>query len=334
VFICLYRIGPVGIKSIRMVIDVKRRLCDREIKEVSDIKVGIPGGLLYYRYETLIHTLLNELDIECIFSTETNREILDMGINCCVNEACLPMKIFHGHASNLKNKCDLLWIPRIMRGNGNEAICPKFCGLPEMVKSGIKRREGIIDYPLYLNCSRAIRYYLKKLSKDFGCREDKIYKAFNKAATAYGQEEKGIRDKRYPFTIFLGGHPYNIYDNFANMNLIDKLHSYGIGVITEEQISSHRKEEEIKHLMKKPYWLFYKNNYGAGKYLVKNQRINGIVYISSFSCGIDSITIELLKNDIEDFPLLILKVDEHTGEAGMNTRIEAFADMLERRKVH
>lgn len=28
---------------------------------------------------------------------------------------------------------------------------------------------------------------------------------------------------------------------------------------------------------------------------------------------------------------MILKVDEHTGEAGLDTRVEAFVDMLERR---
>ena len=41
--------------------------------------------------------------------------------------------------------------------------------------------------------------------------------------------------------------------------------------------------------------------------------------------------IELVKNRLSDFPFLILKIDEHTGEAGFNTRIEAFVDMLERR---
>ena len=29
---------------------------------------------------------------------------------------------------------------------------------------------------------------------------------------------------------------------------------------------------------------------------------------------------------------MVLKIDEHTGEAGLETRIEAFVDMLERRK--
>lgn len=303
-------------------------------KEAFYIKVGIPGGLLYYRYDAFINTFFEELGIESVFSTETNKEILDMGVNCCVDDACLPMKIFHGHAAALNEQCDYLLIPRIMRCEKNDSICPKFCGLPEMVVNGIKRKEGVISYPLYMNRNRDIKHYLKKIGKDLGCQESKTMSAYRKAVNGQRQKIKGIKDEGYPFTIFLGGHPYNIYDKFANMNLINKLHSYGIGVITEEQVHDHKKDIEIDALMKKPYWLFYRNNYGAGRYLVKNQVIDGIVYISSFSCGIDSISIEMLKNDISDFPFLILKIDEHSGEAGMNTRIEAFADMLERRKLH
>ncbi len=305
-----------------------------KLKEVFSIKVGIPGGLLYYRYETFINTFLEELEIESIFSTETNKEILDMGVSCCVNDACLPMKIFHGHAAALNEKCDYLLIPRIMKCENSESICPKFCGLPEMVMSGIKRKEGVITYPLYLNRNKEIKHYLRKIGKDLEIQENKIMAAYKKAVNNHKLQIQGIKDQGYRFTIFLGGHPYNLYDRFANMNLIHKLHSYGIGVITEERVSDNEKEAEIKPLMKKPYWLFYKNNYGAGKYLVKDQGIDGIIYISSFSCGIDSITIEMLKNDIGEFPFLILKIDEHSGEAGIDTRIEAFADMLERRKLH
>lgn len=298
------------------------------------IKVGIPGGLLYYRYDTFIHTFFESLDIECEYSTETNKKILDMGVKKCVDEACLPIKIYHGHAENLKNKCDYLIIPRIMTCEKNESICPKFCGLPEMVKSGIKRHENIIDYPIHMNKTYDLIQYFLKVGQALGVKEYKTIKALKNAYDKHQQKIKGIQDEEYQHTIFLGGHPYNIYDSFANMNLIQKLHEHQIGVITEERVSDYEKQQELKHLIKKPYWLFFKNNYGASKVLAKKDRIDGVVYISSFSCGIDSITIEMMKNNLPDLPFLVLKIDEQTGEAGMNTRIEAFADMLERRRYH
>ena len=299
-----------------------------------EIKVGIPGGLLYYRYDTFINTFFDELEIDTVYSLETTKKILDMGVNCCVNEACLPMKIFHGHALNLKNQCDFLFIPRIMRCEKNEFICPKFCGLPEMVMSGIKRYDNVISYPIKMNRPYDLINHFIKIGKSLNVKEYKTISAFQKAVKKHNEKKKGIHDIGYKHNVFLGGHPYNIYDSYANMNLIDKLHSYGIGVITEECVDYKDKEEETKGFIKKPYWVFFKNNYGAGKYLADHGQIDGIVYISSFSCGIDSISVEILKNNVDHFPFLVIKVDEHTGEAGIDTRIEAFADMLERRRLH
>lgn len=298
------------------------------------IKVGIPGGLLYYRYDTFIHTFFDSLEIDCEYSIETNKNILDMGVKNCVDEACLPVKIYHGHAENLKNKCDYLFIPRIMTCEKNESICPKFCGLPEMVKSGIKRQDHVIDYPIHMNKPHDLVQYFLKIGQTLGVKERKTIKAYKNAYHLHQKKIKGIHDKGYKHTVFLGGHPYNIYDSFANMNLIQKLNEYKIGIITEERVSRKDKERELEDLIKKPYWLFFRNNYGASKHLARNTQIDGIVYISSFSCGIDSITIEMMKNNLPSLPFLVLKIDEHTGEAGVNTRIEAFADMLERRRYH
>ena len=61
---------------------------------------------------------------------------------------------------------------------------------------------------------------------------------------------------------------------------------------------------------------------------LREKQVNGIIYISSFACGIDSVVVELIKDKIDEFPFMILKIDEHTGEAGLDTRVEAFADML------
>lgn len=257
-----------------------------------------------------------------------------MGVNCCIDDACLPMKIFHGHVVNLKDRCDFLFIPRIMKCEKSESICPKFCGLPEMVMSSIKRKNGIISYPIKMDNPYDLAHYFIKMGRDLNISKYKSLSAFRKAFHAQRHKITGIKDEGYKYNVFLGGHPYNIYDSFANMNLIHKLHSYNIGVITEERVDDAIKASQLKDCIKKPYWLFLKNNFGAGKYLANHHFIDGIVYVSSFSCGIDSVSIELLKNDVGNFPFLILKVDEQTGEAGINTRIEAFADMLERRNCH
>jgi predicted nucleotide-binding protein (sugar kinase/HSP70/actin superfamily) len=57
--------------------------------------------------------------------------------------------------------------------------------------------------------------------------------------------------------------------------------------------------------------------------------------VASFGCGPDSLVGELLERKmIREYriPFLYLNLDEQTGEAGINTRLEAFLDIVEGRK--
>ena len=101
------------------------------------MRVGIPKGLLYCKYHPFFRTFFQNLGAEVIESEETNQEIMNLGVKVCVDEACLPVKVYHGHVATLKDQCDLLVIPRIMGIYKQEYICPKFCGLPEMVAHSI-----------------------------------------------------------------------------------------------------------------------------------------------------------------------------------------------------
>lgn len=293
--------------------------------------IGIPKGLLYYRYHVFIECFLQELGAEIIVSPDTNKTILDEGIKYSVDEACLPIKVFHGHVAWLRDKCDIIIVPRIMKLKEREYICPKFCGLPEMVKNSIPHIPIITEAPIYA----ASREELFKWAKGVGSMiikdRGRIRKAFDTALDKQNKYKRGINDENYSIKVALIGHPYNIYDKFCNMNIVIKLNNSGIGVITEEYVNERLVEAEVKKLFKKPFWTFARNSYGAAAALFEKDEIDGIVYISSFACGIDSVVIELIKEKIGDFPLLVLKIDEHSGEAGLETRVEAFADMLERR---
>lgn len=295
------------------------------------MKIGIPKGLLYNNYHPFFITFFSELGTEIITSVDTNKDILDEGVKYGIDEACLPIKIFHGHVSSIKDKCDIMLIPRIMQLHKREYICPKFCGLPEMILNSIENMPNTITEPIYATSEKELFNWALTAGKRITRDRSKIKNAFNKSIEAQNDHIVGISDKNYEINIALTGHPYNIYDSYINMNIVKKLNKLGIGVITEEFVDEKIKNDEVKKLFKKPFWTFARNNYGFSVSSTKNNSINGIIYISSFNCGIDSVVVELIKYEIEDFPFLLLKVDEQTGEAGLNTRIEAFADLLERR---
>jgi predicted nucleotide-binding protein (sugar kinase/HSP70/actin superfamily) len=295
------------------------------------MKVGIPKGLLYHNYKPFFHSFFEELGAELIVSADTNRDTLNNGVKYCVDEACLPVKIFHGHVAEIKDHCDLILIPRIMQLRDREFICPKFCGLPEMVINSIPDMPKATMAPIYAMSKERLFKWAKVVGREVNNNSSRVNKAFETAVDCQLKYKTGINDESCSMKVALAGHPYNIHDNYINMNIVKKLKKLGVGVVTEEIIDEAAKEKAISKLYKKPFWSFARDNYSFTSIAAENKLVNGIIYISSFACGIDSVVIELIKHNIDDFPFLVLKVDEHTGEAGLDTRIEAFVDMLERR---
>lgn len=296
------------------------------------MKVGIPKGLLYYKYHNFFESFFEELGAEIITSPDTNKKILDDGVKSCVDEACLPVKVFHGHVYSIKDSCDVLIIPRIMRIRDREFICPKFCGLPEMVTNSIKRVPIVVSYPIYANKPEKFFEWGKQAGRYITRDYKRIKKAMNIALEKQRENKAGINNEGNGLKIALAGHPYNIYDSYINMNTVKKISSLGIGIITEEFMDENYIDEEVKKLYKRPFWTFARNSYGFAVGAARRGMVDGIVYISSFACGIDSVVVELIKKSLGNFPMLVLKLDEHTGEAGLDTRLEAFYDMLERRR--
>ena len=298
------------------------------------MKIGIPKGLLYYKYHPFFMTFFAELGAEIIVSEDTNKSILDLGVKHCVDEACMPVKVFHGHVASLRGKCDAILIPRIMQVRRREYICPKFCGLPEMVIYNIPNLPDVISEPIYAMDDKQLYEWARMAGRVVTRDRKTIRRAFYKAYSAQNEHAIGFNTLSYDMKVALAGHPYNIYDSYSNMNIVSKLNALGIGIITEEFVDEQDIDTYVGKSLKRPSSSFAMYAYGSLATAYEKKMCDGIIYISSFACGIDSVLIELVKERVGDFPFMVLKIDEHTGEAGVNTRIEAFVDMLERRKAY
>jgi len=59
-------------------------------------------------------------------------------------------------------------------------------------------------------------------------------------------------------------------------------------------------------------------------------KISGVIEISSFLCGCDAVLKEFVEKSFKEkkVPFLYLIIDEHTADAGVQTRLEAFLDTL------
>ena len=135
--------------------------------------------------------------------------------------------------------------------------------------------------------------------------------------------------------IALVGHSYLTQETYANLNLLRKLRQKA-----EVELVQHVEQEEIETnllgLRKKLFWSHSKEIYGAGNKFVTDPEVHGIIYLTCFGCGTDSMVQELLSRKARQHhkPYMVITLDEHSGEAGLITRLEAFLDMVERRRIH
>lgn len=297
------------------------------------MRIGIPKGFFYYAYRPFLEIFCSGLGLPVKYSDPTDQETLELGSRSCVDEACLPAKIMCGQVEKLARDCDAIALPRIMKTEFGESICPKIAGAPDLVNQGKAKDKLRFTAPLYLNDEKKLEKVLWKECKKLGIKKERFKVSFLNGLLAQEQRQRGLDEQGYGHKIFLAGHCYNIYDPFVNMDLLHKLHRMDIGVVTEERVKRREKDQALAYadLMKQPYWSFFVNNFGAAKTL-EQQGIDGIIYLSSFSCGTDSFTVEMLKNNVRDLPMLVLKLDEQQGEAGFDTRLEAFAEVLKGRK--
>ncbi|NMA87452.1 MAG: hypothetical protein GX968_09015, partial [Tissierellia bacterium] len=104
--------------------------------------------------------------------------------------------------------------------------------------------------------------------------------------------------------------------------------------ITAEMVEEIISRYYASILPKRMFWSQGQKIVGSTFCLIDRNAIDGIIYISAFGCGIDSVLIELVENRAKEksIPFTLITIDELTGEAGVNTRIEAFLDMLDWRE--
>lgn len=140
-----------------------------------------------------------------------------------------------------------------------------------------------------------------------------------------------------PVWVAVIGHPYTVYDRYISMDLLGKLEKRGIGVKTIEMVCHGDINRTADELAKPMFWYYGRTAYGAAMHLARSGEVDGIICLTSFGCGIDSFVNDLIERKIKresDIPFITMTIDEHSGEAGFNTRLEAFTDMLHWRRCN
>jgi len=327
---------------------------------MSKLRIGLPQALVYYYYFPFWEKFFTSLGFEVVVSEPTNGKMLEKGIKVTVHELCVPIKIFNAHVINLMEKnVDYIFVPRFISVR-DEYFCPKFLGLVEMVKFSIPHSEDkLLTFDISVkkdDYGEVSSYY--QLADKLNITKKQIKSAYNEAKEYFEKfralskqgwtinEVKQIINStnlvgeglappvKSELTIGVMGYVYNVYDKFVSMDILKRLREKGIKIVTfemlDDKIIENPKEDKNKPL----FWIFARKIYNAGRYLIQNKMIDGMIHVTAFACGPDSVIGKMFETDFMDsgIPFMTIRVDEHTGENHLQTRIEAFTDMLTRKK--
>lgn len=287
--------------------------------------IGMPKGYVYYRYQPFITALAEAAGVQLKYVDEINQDIIDRGSRLCADEACLPVKVMRGQIDKLSEDCRYVCVPRIMKTEFGESLCPKICGMPDMAADD----KLVFNRAVDISDKKQLKKYLSHQFKQMKIKRRGLAKAIDRAIIAQ-REHSYSDDEGYRYNVFIAAHDYNINNTYSNMNLADRLHRMGIGVIQGKNISRYEKITRIERLnmIKRPYWEALTDILARAVILSEQGFVNAVICMSSFNCGIDSILGSLIYRYVTDVPVFSFKIDEHRADAGFETRLEAFADIV------
>jgi predicted nucleotide-binding protein (sugar kinase/HSP70/actin superfamily) len=276
--------------------------------------------------------MLKQAGAEVIVSPNSNEALLKEGLRHCFSDFCLPVKAYLGHVASLRDSVDYIFVPRYVSVEQDAFMCPKFLGLPDVVRASFTRLPELISPQYHLKDGgeeRAAKLFTKGLAKGLGIGRRQAAEAFQ-AYTAQPDDVYESAPVQDGINIAVLGRPYLVFDDQLSSRVIRTLQSFGVHVVygpsSDEEI-----EQTMGSLIKRVYWSMGKDIVAEAERAFCDPRVTGVVHMVNATCGPDSFATEVIKPIQKRYgkPYMVVTVDEHTSDVGIQTRLEAFIDMMQ-----
>lgn len=305
-------------------------------------QIGLPRVVFFQEWLPFFSTLFQELGFQVVLSSQTSKKVINAGISRMVTETCLPIKVAHGHVLDLMDKgVEKIFLPQIVEIPGLDdtnpgKICPYVQGLPWMLQSAIdltNAQTKILSPVLSLDRENPLKekgwkdladqlkvswWRMKKsISKAWQAQEDFRQRILERGREILSRVEAGEK------AMLILGRPYNSLDPGLNMDLSQKLRKMDLLAIPMDYLplNKFRPGQEFHNM----YWAYGQKILAAGQLLSQYPNLFPI-FVTNFSCGPDAFILHFFEKMNNDRPFLELEIDEHTADAGVITRLEAFWD--------
>ncbi|MFQ6008632.1 MAG: acyl-CoA dehydratase activase-related protein, partial [Candidatus Zixiibacteriota bacterium] len=337
------RVLPPDYIKLRQKLLFKRYLKFKKPKKLRG-RIGIPLVLHFFEYYPFWRAFFEALDYKVVNSDASSQQIAEDALELFIAETCYPIKLVYGHIANLiEKKVDAIFLPALIKvsdekGESDDGayICPYVQSIGSAVRTRFDFAQANIRFinpPIRLSSDVVnLRQKLKRLAGDLKLSDREFQRAVDAGLKAYKAYRETIREEGEKILADLApdekamvivSRPYNGYDRRLSLDLPDKIRNLGYKAIPIDFLQIGDGEAEFPYM----YWRYGRKILTAGDYIRRHPNLFA-VYISSFGCGPDSFITHFFRKRMSGKPYLQLELDEHSADAGLITRCEAFFDSL------
>jgi predicted nucleotide-binding protein (sugar kinase/HSP70/actin superfamily) len=248
---------------------------------------------------------------------------------------CFPAQLAHGAVLDLARRgLGLVFLPHVMRmPQSNDCrdsyLCPITQAGPYFLAKAFPRIRFLCPLLDFTNGYAASSALVEMAVRDLGMSRSLAEQAWTAAVRSQTEVENALREMGQAAlaravaegkpAIVLAGHSYNAFTPEGSQSVGKKLSSLGVTVIPADCLAPVGEGPTAWH---------FANNILNAVALVRQHPNLFLLCVSNFSCTIDAFTHAMLASELGSKPYLIIEIDAHTADAGVQTRLEAFLDIV------
>lgn len=293
--------------------------------------IGIPRALTTHSLYPLYSTFFTGLGMDAVLSNVDPQG--DLKSN---SGFCFPAQIAHGAVLDLSSHgLDLVFLPQVLRMPQDNTckdsyLCPITQASPYFLAKAFPRirfLSPLLDFSSGYAASSAM---VDMAVRELGIPRLSAAQAWTAAVRAQMNTENSLRELGQKAlrralaegkpAILIAGHSYNAFTPEASQSVGKKLSSMGVTVIPADCLAPVGDGLTSWH---------FANQILNAMALVRQHPNLFLLCVSNFSCTIDAFTQGSFGSALGAKPYLILEIDAHTADAGVQTRLEAFLDIIQ-----
>ncbi|NHJ46570.1 MAG: hypothetical protein FK733_02165 [Asgard group archaeon] len=304
---------------------------EEDVKIAKGVEtIGIPRALLTHTLYPMFYTFFDELGYEVVLSDiDDDKELMTNA------PFCYPVQVLHGAILDLfKRDIKTIFLPHVHNMPKQEesiecTFCPITQASPYIISRAFKDMNllsPVLDFMYGYDTEESL---VDMAVIELNHSRNEAHKAYEKAISAQLKIEKHLielgkntleklRDSK-ELGILLLGRSYNAFPPETSLLIPKKLASMGVTVIPFDFLKTEGDPSFT--------WYFASYIKTALELAAENDNIF-VLYINSFSCTLDSFFQNHVRSEMNNKPYLFLELDAHTADAGIQTRLEAFLEII------